>query len=394
MRRKFLVFVIISFIIPGLVGKVRAQEKPLTKDQILALVRNQMADEAGAKIVAQRGIDFTPTDDYLNSLKISGASDAFIQALRAAGPSKSSSGADANKKTLSQVQILALLSGDVPSSRVAMLVSQRGIDFQPTDEFLKSLEISGAEQDLIDALRAAKPVQSVSGSAATQNQQAEVQQHLAAGLALRKHGQYPEAEQEYRTASSLDPNNVDLLVSLATVLYHEKKSTDAIATAQKAVMMDPSNDHAHNALGMAYGGSGDNARAITEFREAVRLNPTNDVAVSNLGVALSRSGDPEGAAAQYREAIRINSKNYLAHNNLGFALKKLGDLDGAIQQYREALRLNPNYDVAHFNLGLALDQKGFPKLALQQMRIATQLKPDVQAYRQAYEKLSRQLNQK
>jgi tetratricopeptide (TPR) repeat protein len=392
MKQKFLVSMMAFMVAFGLSALARGQEKPLTEDQVLALVRNQMADEAGAKIVQQRGIDFVPTEDFLISAKKGGASDAFLQALRAAQQPKPAGGQE--KKALSQVQILALLAGDVPSSRVAMLVAQRGIDFQPSEDYLKTLEGAGAQSDLLNALRAAKPAQAALGGAASQAQQSEVQQHLTAGLEFRKRGQYPQAEQEYRAASDLDPQNPDLLVSLATVLDHEGKPDEAIATAQKALLLNPSDDHAHVALGNAYAHQADLARAITEYREAVRLNPTNYIALDNLGLALSRTGDPDGGMAEYREAMRVNPKYDHAHLNLGIALDKKGDVDGAMAEFQEAIRLNPRNDLAHMNLGVALLRKGNLRAALEQYRIGCSLNPGNQVYRRAYERLLQRVNQK
>jgi tetratricopeptide (TPR) repeat protein len=389
MKKNVLVPMMLLCVALGLCAAARAQEKPLTKVQVLALIRNEMADEAGAKIVEQRGIDFEPTEEFLSAVKNDGASTAFLQALRSAHQPKPSGGE--SKKTLSQVQILALLAGDVPSSRVAMLVAQRGIDFQPTDEYLKTVETAGAESDLMNALRAAKPVQGTIASAASQAQQSEVQLHLTRGLEFRKRRQYPQAEQEYRAASDLDPQNADLLVSLSTVLYHEGKSDESIAAAQKALFQNSANDRAHVTLGNAYASKADYDRAITEYREAVRLNPSNDVAYDNLGLALSRSGDPDGALAEYREALRVNPKNGHAHVNLGVGLKKKGDIDGAMAEFQEAIRLNPNDDLAHMNLGSALIQKGDLRSALEQYRIGTELRPDNQTYRQAYLKLQQRV---
>jgi hypothetical protein len=46
------------------------------------MVRDGLGEETGAKAVEQRGIDFAPTEDFLESLKTAGASEAFLQALR------------------------------------------------------------------------------------------------------------------------------------------------------------------------------------------------------------------------------------------------------------------------------------------------------------------------
>ncbi len=63
-----------------------AQQKPLTQDQVQALVRDGLGDETGAKAIEQRGIDFAPAEDFVQGLKAAGASEAFLKAVRAAIP--------------------------------------------------------------------------------------------------------------------------------------------------------------------------------------------------------------------------------------------------------------------------------------------------------------------
>ena len=62
------------------------QQRPLTQDQVQSLVRAGLGDDSGAKLIEQRRIDFAPTDDYPQSLKAAGASEAFLKVLRAAKP--------------------------------------------------------------------------------------------------------------------------------------------------------------------------------------------------------------------------------------------------------------------------------------------------------------------
>jgi hypothetical protein len=45
-----------------------------------------MSTKAGAKLTEQRGIDFAPAEDFLQTLKAAGASEAFLKALRAPKP--------------------------------------------------------------------------------------------------------------------------------------------------------------------------------------------------------------------------------------------------------------------------------------------------------------------
>jgi hypothetical protein len=65
---------------------MRAQQKPFTREQVSNMVRAGLGDESGAKLIEQRGIDFAPTEDFCQTLKAAGASEAFLNALRAAKP--------------------------------------------------------------------------------------------------------------------------------------------------------------------------------------------------------------------------------------------------------------------------------------------------------------------
>jgi len=85
--------------------------KPFTQEQVASMVRDGFGDESGAKLIGQRGIDFAPSEDFIQTLKAAGASEAFLKALRAAKPPQPTS----VKKPLNQVQVFALLASQVSS---------------------------------------------------------------------------------------------------------------------------------------------------------------------------------------------------------------------------------------------------------------------------------------
>jgi hypothetical protein len=92
----------------------RAQQKPFTQEQVVSMVRDGLGDDSGAKLIEQRGIDFAPAEDFYQTLKAAGASEAFLKALRPAKPPEPVS----PKKPINQVQVFALLAAQVPSHRV------------------------------------------------------------------------------------------------------------------------------------------------------------------------------------------------------------------------------------------------------------------------------------
>jgi hypothetical protein len=112
--------------------------KPFTQEQVSNMVRDGFGDDSGAKLIEQRGIDFAPSEDFIQTLKATGASEAFLNALRAAKPPEPASA----KKPINQVQVFALLAGQVPSHRVSVLVQERGIDFEPTDDYFQEASVA------------------------------------------------------------------------------------------------------------------------------------------------------------------------------------------------------------------------------------------------------------
>ncbi len=262
-----------SFLIMGMLFvfslSALAQQKPLTQDQVQGLVRNGLGDDSGAKLIDQRGIDFSPTDDYLQALKTAGASDAFLTALRNAKP------ADNSKKPLNQEQIFALLVGRVPSQRVTILVQDRGIDFDPTEESLQQFRLAGGDDDVINAIKNAQVIKPATVDSAAQALQTQVRQHEARGGEFFQKGQYDQAEQEYRAGLLLDPQNSLLYLSLAITLIQENRWDDAAAAARQSLRLNPNSALAHSTLGATEEKKGDRAAALEDYRAAYTIDPSN-----------------------------------------------------------------------------------------------------------------------
>lgn len=373
MRGRPLIAVIIAILALSLAIPVAAQQKPFTQEQVQGLVRDGMGDEMGARAIAQRGLDFTPTEDFLESLKAAGASEAFLNALRAAKP-PAGEGNEA-EKPLTQVQIHSLLSGDVPSHRVAILVKERGIDFDPNLLAITEIRLAGGDDELIDALKSATVKKPQNTTPALEARQAEVRQHTARGGQFMKNKQYDEAAAEYRAAIQLDPNNADLHNTLGWILGSKGDWDGEMVEEREAIRLNPNDERAHLNLGVALSNKDDQEGAMAEYREAIRLNPKDDQAHINLGNRLSHLNDWGGALAEYREAVRLNPNNTTAHEKVASVLEHDKDLDGAIAEYREAVRVSPNDEDAHLDLGVALSQKGDQDGAIAEYREVIRLNP-------------------
>jgi tetratricopeptide (TPR) repeat protein len=329
------------------------QELAVLKQRITGVPRSE-GSITGGGLIEQRSIDFGPTEDFLQSLKTAGANEAFLNELGAAKlrePTKA-------KKPLNQVQVFALLAGQVPSHRVAMLLKERGIDFDVKDDYLQEVRLGGGGDELINALKSAKVTKPEIVDPAAEARQAEVRKHASRVAVFEQKGQYAQAEQEYRAALLLDPHSADFYDGLVYALGHQKKWDDAESAA----------------------------------REALRLHPNLAEAHSSLAWVLGCKGDRDGDIAECREAVRLNPKKDSLHHDLALALGSKGDWDGMMAEERVAVLLNPNNGEAHFFLGQMLEDKGDQRGALEEYRAAYMLDPKNATYKQNYERLLQQVN--
>lgn len=336
---------------------------PITQEQVTHMVEAGLGEESGAQMITQRGINFAPTETYLQTLKSAGAKEAFLKAVR-------------EKMPIDKVQIMAQLAAESPSQRVTLLVKDRGIDFAVKDDYLQLVRLAGGDDDLIVALKKAKVTDPATVDPGIRSRQAEVLNHVARGAELKRKSQYAEAEQEFRAALSPGQPDANIDLSLAMVLGRQQKWLDDVAAARDAVRLNPNNGTAHIVLGVALAGRNDFDTAAAEQREALRLNSNDDLAHAYLGAALGGKHDWDGEIHEEREALRLNSHNDFARANLGSALGSKGDWDGAIAEYHKALDLNPDNDVAHAKLAAAMANKGDAEGAIAEYRKALSLNPN------------------
>jgi len=188
-----------------------------------------------------------------------------------------------------------------------MLVQERGIDFEPTDDYLQEVRLAGGEDELINILKSAKVTKPKNVDPALQARQTEVRKHSARGAEFFRDKRYADAENEYRAAIGLDPHDADLHVNLGEVL----------------------------------GEKGDVDGETGEYRKALRLNPKNEDAHYQLGKTLSIMPDLDGAIAEYRQALRLDPSDARAHFWLGWSFEAKGNQEGAEQELREAYELDP-----------------------------------------------------
>ena len=145
----------------------------------------------------------------------------------------------------------------------------------------------------------------------------------------------------------------------------------SIGLLNEAVKLEPENDQLLHSLALAYMAKNENDMAIVTMSKAVALNPKKDSYYFELGALMEKSGDYKGAIKNMRQAIELNPLHSNAHNFLGYIYALEGyDLDQALEHLKKALTIQPRNGYFLDSLGWIYFKKGESKKALTQIQKA------------------------
>lgn len=102
-------------------------------------------------------------------------------------------------------------------------------------------------------------------------------------------GRLPEAEQQFRTAVSLDDAYALAHLNLGGVLASLGRVDEGIVHLTRAASLDPASPEVHRNLGEAYASQGEMANAVTYFGLAIDRQPTDVFSMNRLGWILATS---------------------------------------------------------------------------------------------------------
>ena len=177
------------------------------------------------------------------------------------------------------------------------------------------------------------------------------------------------SSENQRAQTALAGAAVVILALLASLtIRQESYWRDDVTLFSRALEIDPENNGAHDALGMAIAErGGDLEAARAHFETALRINPKDQLAFAGLGYYFNYKGELAQAAAEFKLALantrsrRVRSDMY---NNLAAIALKLNDPATAKQDYQFSLHAMPHRYRPWANLGfIAYDQGLFPEAA-------------------------------
>ena len=283
-----------------------AQESahPLSKSQIVDLLLADVPARRVSILAAQRGIDFEPSDEDLDTLRRAGADDDLLKAVR-----------KAKRIFPEQVQVQALRAQ-------AKQLADSGKYAEAEKQYGAALFLAPKEPEL----------------------------NWAMGDVQAKQKKWNLAVGSYRQALEREPNNSEWRCDLGSALRQSGDAAGALEQFKLAARAATGSPRPYEEVAVMFADRGDWAQALIAYRALAKIRPDSPQAQSDLGRALRNTGDLKGAISAFREAIRLAPNDPAAYNNLGYALEESGDFKGAMEEYKTASGLAPGDAAIRANL--------------------------------------------
>jgi tetratricopeptide (TPR) repeat protein len=138
------------------------------------------------------------------------------------------------------------------------------------------------------------------------------------GLSYVAAGRAVEGIRLLEHALTLDRDNVETHLRLASAYLNRLDYERALSHAERAIALDPELGRAYETRGMALWRAGRSTEALETFEQALRFDPSNVSALVWIGSILLDSGQPDRALAHFERAMRRDPM--LADASVGIAL--------------------------------------------------------------------------
>lgn len=171
------------------------------------------------------------------------------------------------------------------------------------------------------------------------------------GRLAKLEGDHEAAMAAAQKARALDPTDPQAAYLLGLTLIRQGSKEEGMVEVHAAADLDPDPVNRHFQTGFALQQVGRLDEAILEFRQATEFDPGHASALNNLAVCYFWMGRYREAVPVFRRLLEIRPEDKSAANNLGTVYYYLDRMDEAVEAYELAHRLNPGDPMIQNNLG-------------------------------------------
>lgn len=172
-------------------------------------------------------------------------------------------------------------------------------------------------------------------------QKGAAETYLLAGQMYQTGGNFEKAEELYKKATTLNPENIQCLEKLASLYITRNRITDAIPLYRRISEIDPNDPICHLNIGILSMRIKQLGNAEKAFQKAIEVAPKSSGGYRELAQLYLRAGTgyPEARAlAEKAVALEPTALNYFV---LSWARDMNGDSENALKAIEKAIQLEP-----------------------------------------------------
>ena len=179
------------------------------------------------------------------------------------------------------------------------------------------------------------------------------------GLLQSRLRAYAASMLSFQKALTLDPDNQETLINMATLHYFQEQMDSAKALLNQLLLEYPNEASALNTLSQVYLKEGNYQNALTTVNQALTIQPSEPYFLNNRGQIYLEMDELDLAAKDINRSILLDPSNAWAYRNKGIYFLKSGDQEQAIRLFQEVIGRPEFVDEVYSFLGkayLELDQ--------------------------------------
>ncbi|MFT7695637.1 MAG: tetratricopeptide (TPR) repeat protein [Candidatus Latescibacterota bacterium] len=250
--------------------------------------------------------------------------------------------------------------GAIRSYRLSLRADPQ--NFNTTQRLLKIQLQQGRYSDAIATIEALK------------NYQGDSPQFLyLAALCYKSAGKPQEAMATAQRALQIEPS-ADLYRLEGDLLLEDNRMAEAETAYRRAIAVGSKSPEPFLQIAYIYRKQGRTDAALRVLENlAVTTREKHPVIQSRLGGLYYAEGRVKDAVAAYQRAVEIDPNYALAHSNLGTVLRSLGRIEEAEQAHRRAIELQVDNSLFHEELGRLLVRANKREAAIEALAKAAEL---------------------
>lgn len=153
------------------------------------------------------------------------------------------------------------------------------------------------------------------------------------GYSRRRLGQLLAAEEDFKKALSLDPNDAQAYYNRGILAAHQKTSDCGVLDFTKAIQLQPDFAKAYFRRGMVYHTQGEYKLALKDFDQVLKYNPQAHQARSAQGYTYSQLGNQKAALQAYGKALELYPNDLVTYIRRGYVQLETGNYEAAIADF-------------------------------------------------------------